>query len=83
MRPAVVALDDRTTRRGQFRARVLADPFTVRPEPSLRFTQGYIEALAAVDAVGSERRLLAGALEHRAVPAPRIASRHVTDATEH
>jgi hypothetical protein len=83
VRSAVVALDDRTTRRGQFGARVLADPFTVRPEPNLRFTQGYLEALAAVDAAGGERRLLAGALEHRAVPAPRIASRDLTDATEH
>lgn len=63
--------------------RVLAGPFSVRPEPNLRFTQGCMGALAAVDTVGSERRLLAGALEHRAVSAPRIASRHMADATEH
>ena len=62
---------------------MLADPFSVRPEANLRFTQGDMEALAAVDAVGSERRLLTGALEHRAVPAPRIASRHMADVTEH
>jgi PmbA protein len=53
------------------------------PVRNLRFTQSYLEALAGVEAVGSERRLLRGFLGAALVPAVRIASFSFTGATEH
>jgi predicted Zn-dependent protease len=55
----------------------------VGPVRNLRFTQSYLEALAAVSAVGRERRTLRGFLGGVVVPALRIESFTFTGATEH
>ncbi len=55
----------------------------VGPVRNLRFTQSYLDALAAVDAVGRDRRLLRGFLGSVVVPAVRISSFSFTGATEH
>ncbi len=55
----------------------------VGPVRNLRFTQSYLEALGAVEAVGRERRLLAGELGSCVVPGLRIAAWDFTGATEH
>ena len=55
----------------------------VGPVRNLRFTQGYLDALAAVEAVGRDRRLLAGALGSCVVPGLRIGSWTFTGGTEH
>lgn len=53
------------------------------PVRNLRFTQSYLQALAGVEAVGRERRLLRGFLGSAVVPAVRISSFTFTGATEH
>ena len=55
----------------------------VGPVRNLRFTQSYLDALAAVEAVGRERRLLRGFLGSVVVPAVRIGAFAFTGATEH
>jgi predicted Zn-dependent protease len=55
----------------------------VGPVRNLRFTQSYLDALAAVDAVGSERRLLRGFLGTSVVPPVRIGAFTFTGNTEH
>ncbi|MBI3745404.1 MAG: TldD/PmbA family protein, partial [Chloroflexi bacterium] len=55
----------------------------VGPVRNLRFTQSYLDALAAVSAVGSERRTLRGFLGTAVVPALRIDSWTFTGTTEH
>ncbi|MGC8633550.1 MAG: TldD/PmbA family protein [Candidatus Limnocylindrales bacterium] len=54
----------------------------VGPVRNLRFTQSYLEALAAVEAVGRERRLLAGELGTCVVPGLRIGSWDFTGSSE-
>jgi len=54
----------------------------VAPVRNLRFTQSYLAALAGVDAVGQERRLLRGFLGSVLVPQLRIDSFTFTGATE-
>jgi PmbA protein len=53
----------------------------VGPVRNLRYTQSYLDALAAVEAVASERRLLDGMLGAALVPALRIGSWRFTGAT--
>jgi predicted Zn-dependent protease len=53
----------------------------VGPVRNLRFTQSYLDALAAVEAVASGRRLLRGELGAVLVPAVRIGSWRFTGAT--
>ena len=53
------------------------------PVRNLRFTQSYLQALAGVEAVGSERRLLRGDLGAVVVPSVRIEAFTFTGATEH
>ena len=55
----------------------------VGPVKNLRYTQSYLDALAGVEAVGSERRSLRGFLGGAVAPALRIASWTFTGATEH
>ena len=55
----------------------------VGPVRNLRFTQSYLDALAAVEVVGRERLLLAGELGSCVVPGLRIAAWDFTGATEH
>jgi PmbA protein len=55
----------------------------VGPVRNLRFTQSYLHALAGVEAVGRERKLLRGFLGSVVVPAVRISSFTFTGATEH
>ena len=55
----------------------------VGPVRNLRFTQSYLGALAGVQAVSRERRLLRGFLGPMVVPAVRIAAFEFTGATEH
>ena len=55
----------------------------VGPVRNFRFTQGYLDALAGVEAVSSERRVLRGFLGASVVPAVRIANWSFTGATEH
>jgi predicted Zn-dependent protease len=55
----------------------------VGPVRNLRYTQSYLDALAGVEAVGRERRLLKGFLGGAVVPALRIAAWTFTGATEH
>ena len=55
----------------------------VGPVKNLRYTQSYLEALAGVEAVGSERRCLRGFLGGVVTPAVRIASWTFTGGTEH
>ncbi len=66
------------TRDGTFLVR---DGEIVGPVRNLRFTQSYLDALAGVVAVSSERRLLRGELGVVLVPAVRIASWRFTGAT--
>jgi predicted Zn-dependent protease len=66
------------TRDGTF---LVEDGRIVGPVRNLRFTQSYLEALAAVEAVASERRLLNGELGAVLVPAVRIGSWRFTGAT--
>jgi PmbA protein len=53
------------------------------PVRNLRFTQSYLDALAGIEAVGSERRVLKGFLGTVVVPPVRIASFTFTGITEH
>ena len=53
------------------------------PVRNLRFTQSYLQALAGVEAVSAERRLLRGGLGVVVVPSVRIAAFTFTGATEH
>jgi predicted Zn-dependent protease len=55
----------------------------VGPVRNLRFTQSYVDALAAVRAVGRERRTLRGGLGAAVVPALRLEAWTFTGATEH
>jgi predicted Zn-dependent protease len=55
----------------------------VGPVRNLRYTQSYVDALAAVRAVGRERRTLRGALGAAVVPALRLEAWTFTGATEH
>lgn len=55
----------------------------VGPVKNLRYTQSYLDALAGVQAVGSERRCIKGFLGASVVPSVRIASWTFTGATEH
>jgi PmbA protein len=66
------------TRDGTF---LVEDGEIVGPVRNLRFTQSYLDALAAVEAVASERRLLRGELGAVLVPALRIAAWRFTGAT--
>ena len=66
------------TRDGTFLVR---DGEVVGPVRNLRFTQSYLDALAAVEAVSAERRLLRGELGAVLVPAVRISSWRFTGAT--
>ena len=66
------------TRDGTFLVR---DGEIVGPVRNLRFTQSYLDALAGVEAVSAERRLLRGELGAVLVPAVRIASWRFTGAT--
>jgi predicted Zn-dependent protease len=66
------------TRDGTFLVR---DGEIVGPVRNLRFTHSYLDALAAVEAVSSERRLLRGELGAVLVPALRIAAWRFTGAT--
>jgi PmbA protein len=66
------------TRDGTFLVR---DGEIVGPVRNLRFTQSYLEALAAVEAVSAERRLLKGELGAVLVPALRIGAWRFTGAT--
>jgi predicted Zn-dependent protease len=53
----------------------------VGPVRNLRFTQSYLDALAAVEAVAAERRLLVGDMGAVLVPAVRIGAWRFTGAT--
>jgi predicted Zn-dependent protease len=55
----------------------------VAPVRNLRFTQSYVQALAGVEAIGRERRLLRGFLGSALVPAVRLRSFTFTGSTEH
>jgi PmbA protein len=55
----------------------------VGPVRNLRFTQSYIDAVAGVSAVASERKTLKGFLGSAVVPAVRIDAWTFTGATEH
>ncbi len=55
----------------------------VGPVRNLRFTQSYLDALAGVEAVGRERRLLAAESGSCVVPRLRIGAWNFTGATEH
>jgi PmbA protein len=55
----------------------------VGPVRNLRFTQSYLDALAGIDAVGSERRTVKGMLGAVVVPAVRIDGWTFTGGTEH
>jgi PmbA protein len=55
----------------------------VAPVRNLRYTQSYLDALAGVEAVSSERRLVRGMLGGALVPALRIASWTFTGTTRH
>ncbi len=68
------------TRDGLF---LVEDGRMVGPVRNLRFTQSYLAALAGIEAVGRERRLLRGFLGSVVVPAVRISAFTFTGATEH
>jgi predicted Zn-dependent protease len=55
----------------------------VGPVKNLRYTQSYLDALAGVEAVGRERRVLRGFLGGAVVAPVRIAAWTFTGATEH
>jgi predicted Zn-dependent protease len=67
------------TRDGTF---LVEDGEVVGPVRNLRYTQNYLDALAAVEAVGRERRVLRGFLGAAVVPAVRIGAWTFTGATE-
>jgi predicted Zn-dependent protease len=75
-----LALITGMTRDGLF---LVEDGRVVGPVRNLRFTQSYLEALAGVEAVGAERRLLRGMLGPTLVPSVRIGSFTFTGVTEH
>ena len=62
---------------------LVEDGRIVGPVRNLRFTQSYLEALAGIEAVGAERRLLRGFLGSALAPAVRIGSFGFTGVTEH
>jgi predicted Zn-dependent protease len=66
------------TRDGTF---LVEDGEIVGPVRNLRFTMSYLDALAAVEAVGSERRLLKGFLGAVLVPAVRLGGWRFTGTT--
>jgi predicted Zn-dependent protease len=66
------------TRDGTF---LVEDGEVVGPVRNLRFTQSYLDALAEVEAVSAERRLLRGELGAVLVPALRIGSWRFTGVT--
>ena len=68
------------TRDGTF---LVEDGRVVGPVRNLRFTQSYLEALAGVEAVSSERRLVRGYVGGMLVPAVRIARWTFTGTTAH
>jgi predicted Zn-dependent protease len=68
------------TRDGLF---LVEDGEIVGPVRNLRFTQSYLAALAGVEAVSRERRLLRGYLGPVVVPALRVSPFTFTGATEH
>ncbi len=68
------------TRDGTF---LVEDGRIVGPVRNLRYTQSYLDALAGVEAVGSDRRSLRGFLGGAVAPAVRIASWTFTGGTEH
>jgi predicted Zn-dependent protease len=68
------------TRDGLF---LVEDGRISRPVRNLRFTQSYLEALASVEAVSTERIAVEGFLGTAVVPALRIAGFSFTGATEH
>jgi PmbA protein len=68
------------TRDGTF---YVEDGRIVGPVRNLRFTQSYLEALAATSAVSRERRTLKGDFGGVLVPAIRVDSWNFTGATEH
>ncbi|MFN8621874.1 MAG: metallopeptidase TldD-related protein [Chloroflexota bacterium] len=68
------------TRDGLF---LVEDGRIVGPVRNLRFTQSYLDALAGVEAVGAERRLLRGMMGPTLVPSVRIGSFAFTGVTEH
>jgi len=68
------------TRDGTF---LVEDGRLVGPVRNLRFTQSYVDALAAVRAVGRDRRTLRGLLGAAVVPAMRLDGWTFTGATEH
>ncbi len=55
----------------------------VAPVRNLRYTQSYLEALAGVEAVSAERRLVKGMLGGALVPAVRISAWTFTGTTRH
>ena len=55
----------------------------VAPVKNLRYTQSYLDALAGVEAVSIERRLVKGMLGGALVPAVRIAGWTFTGTTRH
>jgi PmbA protein len=68
------------TRDGTF---LVEDGRVSGPVRNLRFTMGYLDALAGVEAVGRERRCLRGFLGGSVVPAVRVSAFTFTGATEH
>jgi PmbA protein len=68
------------TRDGTF---LVEDGEIVGPVRNLRFTQSYLDALAGVEAVSRERKLLRGYFTSLLVPAVRIGAFTFTGATEH
>ncbi|HEY4945962.1 MAG TPA: metallopeptidase TldD-related protein, partial [Candidatus Limnocylindrales bacterium] len=66
------------TRDGTF---LVQDGEIVGPVRNLRYTMSYLDALAAVEAVSSERRLLKGFLGAVLVPAVRLGSWRFTGTT--
>jgi PmbA protein len=68
------------TRDGTF---LVEDGAVVRPVRNLRFTQSYLEAMAGVAAVSSERKTLRGFLGGVVVPAVRLDGWTFTGTTEH
>lgn len=68
------------TRDGLF---LIEDGRVTGPVRNLRFTQSYLDALAGVSAVGSERLAVKGLIGAAVVPAVRIDAWDFTGATEH
>jgi len=68
------------TRDGLF---LVEDGQITAPVRNLRFTQSYLDALAAVEGVSAERRAVEGFLGTAVVPALRIGAFSFTGTTEH